>query len=292
MKFSTTRFGIGPLIAALGITLLAGCASLEEMANAVNVQEPQVSLAGTKLSALSFEGAELTMLLNVENPNVLPIKLAGFDYALAMDGKSITSGKQTSGVDIAARGANQVEFPIAFKFADVLDVVQGLANKDQLAFNINSNVRIDLPVLGERTVPVSYSNQLPIPKAPSVTVSNVAIENLSLTGAALNVEMDVDNPNAFGVDLTTLDYNLLVNGKSWLETKATNVATLPEKGSTKMSVPIRLSFADMGMALYQTLTQTKPMEYQLNGNMTLDTTLPLLKNVQLPFNQLGSFQAR
>ena len=292
MKFSSIRLGFGHLIAALSAVLLTSCASLEEMANVINVQEPKVSLAGTTLSALSFEGAELTMLLNVENPNALPIKLAGFDYALAMDGKSITSGTQTSGVDIGAHATNHVEFPIAFRFADVLELVQGLAGKDELQFDINSNVRMDLPVLGTRTIPVSYSSQLPIPKKPSVAVTNVAIENLSLTGAALTVEMEVDNPNAFGVDLTTLDYNLLVNGKSWLATKATNVAKLPEKGSTKMSVPVRLSFADMGTALYQTLTQTKPMDYQLNGNMTLDTTLPLLKNVQLPFNRLGSFQTR
>ena len=292
MKLPIAQFDCRYWITALAALLLSGCATLEEVADAVNVQEPRISLAGTKLSALSFEGAELTMLLNVENPNALPIKLAGFDYALAVDGKSLTSGKQTSGINIGARAANQVEFPIAFKFADILDLVQGIGSKNQLPFDISSNVHVDLPVLGTRTITAAYSDQLPVPKTPNVAVTHVAIENLSLTGAALAVEMEVDNPNAFGVDLTKLDYNLMVNGKSWAQTKATNVAKLPEKGSTKMRIPVRLSFADMGMALYQTLAQTKPMDYQLNGNMTIDTTLPLLKNVELPLNQLGSFQAR
>ncbi len=292
MTFRTFPGRLSYFFAASIILLLSGCASLEKLLGAADVREPEVSLAGTQLSALSFDGAELTMLINVDNPNALPIKLAGFDYALNIDGKPFTQGEQHSGINIDARSSNQVEVPIAFKFTELVNLFKGEGNRDSLPFNIDSKIRVDLPVLGTRTIPASYSNAIPIPSVPSMQVSDVAIDSLSLTGAALTVVMAMDNPNAFGIDLTRLDYNLLVNGKSWAAIKTANVVTLPEKGHAQMSIPVSLSFSDMGMALYQALTQSKAMEYQLNGDMTLDTTLPLLKNIELPLKQAGAFQAR
>lgn len=46
----------------------------------------------------------------------------------------------------------------------------------------------------------------------------------------------------------------------------------------------------MGMALYKSLASSPSMDYRLQGNMTLDTTLPQLKNVKDPINQKGSNQ--
>lgn len=277
------------------ITILAsmsGCSTLEKLLGAADVREPVVSLAGSDLSGLSFDGAELTMLLDVDNPNSIPIKLAGFDYALSVDGKPFTQGKQHSGISIDPHSSNQVKVPVAFKFAELVNLFKGEGSRDTLPFSLDAKIRIDLPVLGTRTIPATYSNSIPIPSIPSMQVSNVKIDDLSLSGAALTVVMALENPNAFGIDFTRLDYNLLINGKSWASIKTSDVVTLPEKGQTQMGIPVRLSFSDMGTALYQALTQSKALEYQLNGNMTLDTTLPLLKNVKLPLEQTGAFQAR
>ena len=280
------------LFAIMLLASLSGCSTLEKLIGAADVREPVVSLAGSDLSGLSFEGAELTMLLNVDNPNAIPIKLAGFDYALTINSKPFTQGEQHSGINIDAHSSNQIKVPIAFKFAELVNLFKGEGSKGTLPFSIDARIHIDLPVLGTRTIPATYSNSIPIPSIPSIQVSNVKVDDLSISGAALTVAMALENPNAFGIDLTRLDYNLLVNGKSWASIKTSDVVTLPEKGQTQMSIPVRLSFSDMGMALYQALTQSKALEYQLNGDMTLDTTLPLLKNVKLPLKQTGAFQAR
>lgn len=271
---------------------LHGCASLDTLMSAADIREPSVNLAGTQVSALSFDGAELTMLLNIDNPNPLPIKLAGFDYAVNVNGKPFTQGQQHSGVDIDARASSQVKVPVAFKFSELANLFDGKENRDELAYSIDTNVRVDLPILGIVSIPATHKNRIPIPAMPSIQVSDVNINSLGFSGADLTVVIAVENPNTFGIDLTQLDYNLLVNGTSWATIKSTDVLKLPEKGKTQINIPVQLSFADMGQALFQALTQGKAMEYKLNGDMTVDTTLPLFKNVQIPLVHVGAFEAR
>lgn len=280
------------LFVASSFLFLHGCASLDTLMSAADIREPSVNLAGTEVSVLSFDGAELTMLLNIDNPNALPIKLAGFDYAVSINGKPFTQGEQHSGVDIGARASSQVKVPVAFKFSELANLFDGKENGDELAYSIDTNVRVDLPILGVVSVPANHHNSIPVPSIPSVQIADVYINTLGFSGANLTVVIAVENPNTFGIDLTQLDYDLLVNGHSWADIKSTNVVKLPEKGKTQMNIPVHLSFADMGQSLFQALTQGKAMEYKLNGNMTVDTTLPLFKNIQIPLVHVGAFEAR
>ncbi|MCI0505016.1 MAG: LEA type 2 family protein [Gammaproteobacteria bacterium] len=289
-------YNVGAVIKQLlifGAALLAiGCASVGELAKIADVREPAVSLAETRLNNLTFEGAEFLLLLDIQNPNPLPIKLAGFDYSLNVDGKTITHGKQTSGININAQGSSQVKFPVGIKFADLVSLTKSIGNRDSLPLKIDSNIQVNLPILGMRSIPMSYENQLPIPKPTSVAITSLAVDKLNLNSAAVKVELEVNNPNAFGIDLSRLNYDLAVNGKAWAKSSVNNVAKIPGKGKSRFSIPINLDFATMGTTIYKSLTGSTPLQYQLKGNMILDTALPLLKNVQLPIDQAGSIKAR
>jgi LEA14-like dessication related protein len=290
---------MGKLLASLqGLTipcsllLLASCAEMNELAKMADIKEPSVSLADTRISSLTFDSAELMLNLDVENPNPIPIRLAGFDYALNVDGKTLTHGKQDNGLDIRARDRSQIQLPVGIKFSDLMALTKGFGNKDKVPFNIDANVQVNLPVLGVRSIPVSYKNEIPIPKAPSVSVKNLSVDKVNLTNATVKLELEVDNPNSFGVDLTKLNYDLAVNGQQWAKSSASNVARINKNGKSTVSIPIRLEFATVGMTLYKTLTSSAPMDYRLQGDMNLDTTLPLLKNVNMPINKAGSVRAR
>ena len=45
-------------------------------------------------------------------------------------------------------------------------------------------------------------------KEPRVALAEVAVQALTLSGATIRVELDVENPNGFGLDAKALDYTL------------------------------------------------------------------------------------
>jgi len=292
MKLSNLTASLQGLLIPCALLLLVSCAEVKELAKITDIKEPSISLAGTQLTALTFDGAEFMLDLNVGNPNPVPIKLAGFDYALNIDGKTLTHGKQNSGIDIGAKNRSQIKVPVAVKFSDLRALMKGFGDKDSVPFNIDANIQVNLPLLGVRSIAVSYKNELPVPKAPSVSVKNLSVDKVNLTNAVVKLNLEVDNPNSFSVDLTKLNYDLAVNGQQWAKSSAINVARINENAKSTISIPIRLEFATMGMSLYKTLKSSAAMDYKFQGDMNLDTSLPLLNNVNMPINKSGSVRAR
>ena len=87
----------------------------------------------------------------------------------------------------------------------------------------------------------------------------------------------------FGIDVSQLAYSLSINGAQWAESTLSETIKLAEKGETQIDIPLKLNFMEMGSALMK----SKGLNYQLKGNMNLDTTLPMLKNVKVPFDKSG-----
>ncbi len=290
MKFQSAKKLLSTFFLTSTVFLTASCDSVNELVKMADIKEPSVSLAETNLNKLTFESAEFMLLLDVDNPNPVPIHLAGFDYTLNVDGKTLTNGKQNKGVEISANDRSQIEFPVAVKFADLLKLTKGLTNRDTVTFNAAANVYVNLPLIGQRSIPASYETQLPYPKPPSVSIKNLVVDKLNFTSATINLVLQVNNPNSFDVDITKLHYNLNVDGKPWADSSTTNVAKIAKNGLSNISIPINLDVSSVGKTLYKTLSSSNPLKYQLQGNITLDTSLPLLKNIQLPINQSGTMR--
>ena len=280
------------IILLLVLMPLFGCSTLDAVKDAAGIKNPDVSISGMRVTGLSLEGAELEFALNVDNPNPVAINLAGFDYALLINGQQFLQGEQRSQVKIPARNANEVKVPVAFKFAELAKLSQGLLDKDKLNYEIKTDALVDLPVLGVKKFPVSDSGDLPIPKVPNISLAGIKIDQLGLTGAKLGLQLNVDNPNNFGLDIRQLVYNLTVNGQQWAQSNLGETISLDKKGNSQLNIPISLNFLEMGSALYKVLTQSQPLDYQLNGDMKLDTSLPLLKDISAPFNKAGTVNTK
>jgi len=280
------------LISLCTLLTVNGCASLNQLKDAADIKNPEVNLKASRVTALSFDSAELELTLSVNNPNLIPIKLAGFDYTVNVGETQLLSGEQQNGVKINARGQSDVQVPLSIKFSQLKTLSDALNNKNELTYNIQTTAHLDLPVLGIRKFPGSIQGTLPIPIIPKISVQNIDIKKISFTGATLLLAIKVENPNTFGIDLRRFGYDLAVNDKHWAKGNMNELIHVAENGTTTLHIPLELNFSQLGMALYKTLTQSTPLNYQLNGNMDIDTTLPLLKNISTPFNYSGSVNSR
>ncbi len=279
-----------PLLAGLFVLMVAlvsGCGSMDAVKKATGVKEPTVSIAGMNISSISAEGLTLQFALDVDNPNPIPLNLAGFDYTLMLDGKQLMAGEQRDKVKIKARGNSQVKVPVSLKFSDISQLISGATNKENLNYELKTAALVDLPVIGVKKIPASNKGTFPVPKAPDISLTGIDVKKLSLTGAKVVVGANIDNPNSFGIDINKLIYNLSINGKQWAKSDVDKTISLSEKGSSSLSIPLELNFLEMGSSLYKTLMQGKEMNYDLTGDMKFDAGHPLLKGVDAPFSKTG-----
>lgn len=262
------------------------CASVEEFVKS-SVEKPQVSFAGAKINGLSFDAVDLLFDVKIANANPVGITLAGFDYNFLINDNQFLQGDQEKQVNIPANGENTFQIPLSLNFTEVYNSVSTLRDRDSTEYKIDCGVSFDLPVLGRRRVPVSQAGTLPLLQLPKIGVKSLTLDNMSFSGADLNLKIRLTNPNAISFVLKNLDYQFDVNDRQWIDGSATRSMNLAAKGESILDIPISLNFMQMGQSVLQLLRGSEPLNYQFQGRLDLSSSLPLLGDVSLPFDRMG-----
>ncbi len=275
------------LIIALAHTLLlTGCATLEQVGQALEGQKPSARVQGLKLTSLDSNGVDLTFDVQVDNPNPVAISLAGLDYDLKLLGSSFLQGNQTKGMKLAANGSSQVQVPVRLGFQQLLDSYRQLRGAKQVDYQLDLGMGFEVPLLGKVRVPVSYQGEFPIPEMPSVSLRSLDVQQLSLSGAKLLMQLEVDNPNAFSLLLQRLDYGLKLNGYDVGGGLVKQGVKIGQEGRGTVSLPLAVDFNQVGMGLYKALLG-QGIQYDLSGSMDASSSNPLLEAFRIPLDKQG-----
>ena len=124
---------------------------------------------------------------------------------------------------------------------------------------------------------------LPIPKMPDIKLNNIRLDSASLSGIKLNMDMEVTNPNSFGLTVNSLGYALKAAGKS-LGSGNMQSLNIGEGESKVVSVPLSLSLSELGMSLYKMLTGSDAVKFALQGNADIAPDLGVWKPEAFSFN--------
>ena len=269
------------------VPVLFSCSGIRELAESVGVRHPTVRFAGAKLTGLSFREAAFMFDIQIRNPNPVGITLAGFDYDFLLNGKSFISGDQQEGLEIKAQGEHLVRLPVTLAFSNIYETFTGLKNRDSSTYELNCGFSFDLPVLGPVRVPVDTQGDLPLIKLPSIELDALKLNQLGFTGAELELDIRLDNPNGFSMILEKLNYQLLVGGQQWVSGAAQQPVEVTKKGESLLSIPISLNFLQVGQSVYQMLNGDQELNYELKGDFDVTSTLPLLEKANLDFDRSG-----
>ncbi len=281
---STTSKPFNLILVTIFAALLSACANLGDLSSATDIAKPKISLANTTIKQLSMDKVDLNINLNIDNPNPVGFSLAGFDYELIINEQLFTKGTQTTQTQVAASSVSTTAIPLTIVFSELAKIIKDVKNMNEVDYEIKTTARVDLPLIGAYPINSSDTGKLPIPKLPKISVENIALDKLNFTSADVLVKLNIENPNVFDIDISKLLYNLNVAGNPWGSASLNKPIQLKRDASNEIEIPINLSLMQLGGSLIDSLTNQKPMSYRINGDMLLNTSLPLFKNVTLPFD--------
>ncbi len=267
--------------------ILVNCAAIQELAKA---SKPDVKLQNIRFVNLTFEEVDFAFDLNITNPNAFAVSMAGFDYDFQIDGASFIKGQKGDELVVDAAGESQIEIPLSLNFSDLYKTFTSMQNQDSSKYSFKSTLYFNLPVVGRTPIPVSKSGQIPLVQLPKLKISSLKLKKINFTGADLELNLAIDNPNAFSLFLKNLNYDFAVNGMKWASGVKQNLMTVNENGESTVSIPMSLDFLKMGQTAYNLIKGDSNLNYELTSNIDLNTSAPLLKNVNLPFNKTGQIQ--
>lgn len=285
---SLISVGLAGVVVAAGI-VLASCASLESMVRPV---PPEVSLRDVRLTDLNFTTASLVADVEISNPNSFAIALERFSYVLTVEEQSFLSGANPERLSIGPGGQESITLPFEFAFAEALNVARMGSASNELRYSVTVNFVFDVPLLGELRLPVEQSGTMPVPRPPRPELRAVRLDSLGLSAAELTMTIGVENPNVFAFVIETLQYELFVQGSSWVRGSIAAGTRLPAEEVTEIDVRFGLRYLEVGAGVYQLLRGAEQLEYRFEGLSAVRPDHPLIPAAEFPLSQSGAVPLR
>jgi LEA14-like dessication related protein len=270
---------------ALYVLFITSCSALKDLAS---VQKPKLSVTDAKISDASLTDLELTFDVEVDNPNAVSINLASYNYDFLISDRTFVNGNQSLGTTILSNNKSIVQIPVRFTYEDLFKTFSDIRDKDETNYELKSVIGVDLPVLGFTEIPLEKLGTFPVIKKPTISASRLSVKNISFTNADLELVLNIENPNAFGISLKDTDYSISINGLKSISGKSLNPIVIKEKNSGTIMVPVSLNFIQLGRSAYNLITSDQPMEYTLSGSTEIESPLPFFKTSSYNFDRSGN----
>lgn len=108
-----------------------------------------------------------------------------------------------------------------------------------------------------------------------------------LEGVTLELRWRIDNPNAVGLRLQSLDYRLDVESHQAITGSAAGGIHIPSRGSAPVDLPVRVRYADVP-PLVDSLFGREIVRWRISGEAALDTPVG---PIRIPFSHEGQVPA-
>jgi len=128
--------------------------------------------------------------------------------------------------------------------------------------------------------PLSYQN-------PVVTVRDVQVSQIGLTGGTVDVVLNVYNPNHFKLDATRITYKLMVDSVTFGAGATDSRFTVQSGDSLQVPLPLTFSWNGVGTAGRQLMNSGK-VNYRVLGDVTVGASVGTFT---IPYDRTGTFTA-
>lgn len=120
---------------------------------------------------------------------------------------------------------------------------------------------------------------------PVVSLVDYRVSELTLSGAELTFDVQVDNPNPLAIDLTSYSYGFEVEDHSFLNGNQTTNTQIDAHGSQIIQVPIHISYSQLFESI-KTIASKDEVTYSFGAEIAVH--VPILGEVSIPVKQTGT----
>ena len=127
-------------------------------------------------------------------------------------------------------------------------------------------------------------------RAPEVDLTRVRVAGIGFQGATLAAELNVENPNRFGIETDSVTFDLQAQdasaGNTWEHVAAgTHAQTFRVAGrsSERVEIPIELAYNNLRTPM-RSIIESGRFNYRLSGQVFVRRPIPR----RVPFTQDGS----
>lgn len=122
-------------------------------------KQPEVEVKNFNLDSIGLSGAEVSVDLEVANPNVFDLNLSDLNYALAIEGKPIGQGN-IKAIDLPQGEKRELTIPLSIGMSDMgMSLYRLMTSSDPINVDVNIGANVGTSLDGWKSIPLQYQTQ-------------------------------------------------------------------------------------------------------------------------------------
>ncbi|KAL9430250.1 hypothetical protein AB3S75_025605 [Citrus x aurantiifolia] len=128
-----------------------------------NMRKPEASLSKFRLKGVSREGVDYLADVSIDNPYSHSIPICEISYVLKSDGRVIATGTIPDPGSIKGNDKTVLNVPVKVPHSVLVSLVKDIARDWDIDYLLEVGLIIDLPVIGNFTIPLSTQGEVKLP---------------------------------------------------------------------------------------------------------------------------------
>jgi len=263
------------------------------------LQNPQASLEYKAIQAKDTSEAYLDFEFKAINPRSVAaeLKISGWkteiNGAELKDGIVIFADNSADKTIFTLAPATdtqpaELETPIRLKLNLPVLINNGLVIEDDFKVNLELNLVYTYASVQQKKnrkapnasspiqIKVQETAVFPYIREPVFKITAIAVLKAELINTRFRVNMVIDNPNPFPVELSAFTYELYGDGRLWADGQEKNVFQIPPRQSRDTQLFLIMNFINMGRPLLDQVIALQKVAYRFKGNVLIKTNVDYL----------------
>ncbi|MDR0562925.1 MAG: LEA type 2 family protein [Spirochaetaceae bacterium] len=256
-----------------------------------SLPNPAASLIFERVEAETVEHITLYFTLEVENPRTASAVLDIQDWRIVINQQDSNGGAVLALDSERSRiGAGaSAHVPVRLD----LDMNRVFPSGEESASDYLTELQMHLKFVfdtGDTAVThIDTIAAFPRIREPEFSIASIAVgkgERISTT-TRFRLKLQIDNPNIFPLELSSLSYSFYGDGDFWADGEQTGLLHIPANGSAETYVYFIINFIDISRNLQKQLVALKQISYRLTGESRILTNIVYLPEFRMDFDLSG-----
>ncbi|WMV11502.1 hypothetical protein MTR67_004887 [Solanum verrucosum] len=128
-----------------------------------NMEKPEADITDFDLKKVSMDSISYHAKVAVKNPYSVPVPIMQISYTLKCSGRVIVSGTIPDPGNIKANDTTILDVPVKVPHSMLVSLGKDIGKDWDIDYKLELGLAIDLPVIGNFTIPLSHSGEIKLP---------------------------------------------------------------------------------------------------------------------------------
>ncbi|QNF33755.1 LEA type 2 family protein [Adhaeribacter swui] len=292
-KKKNTSWIIGLIILAAIIAVIFAVVKFKKSDKEVaDYIVPKLSFRQMQLTNLTQNRADVKMRMIIDNPAPIGFKIDSLYYTISIADQEVARTTYPDTLRLKAKDSTELTLPLTLYYDKLKDLTDRLANQgqDSVQYQINATIFSATKLLPKDEFNLKVEKKLPLITVPDVKITNLKVNDLKLKGATMQVEAAVRNRNVFPISFKDLAYTVQIEDNEPVEGNKPGIVKIPAKGSANFTIPVKLTFKEMGKTVLDFIREGKDLNYNVKLKTELTSESDVIKDSKINLNATGKLK--